>query len=780
MEMEPGKLFIGGISWDTSEERLREYFQTFGEINEAVIMRDRTTGRARGFGFIVFADASVAEKVVRERHVIDGRIVEAKKAVPRDDHQNFSRNGSITGSPGPARSTKKIFVGGLSSTVTETDFKRYFDQFGTITDVVVMYDHNTQRPRGFGFITYDSEEAVDKVLFKTFHELNGKMVEVKRALPKELSPGPARSPLNRVSSFLGAYYSPMRMTLTRSGYPSYGPSNYNNNNSSVGLNLDSSFGLNYRPGLDLGLGSYYNSGNANHFGPVANNANQSPWNSNGGVDNYYSSNNVSSKGFGGSGGNFGNIGEIWGQSGRGSGVFGDGNIISYGIGEDESFGGRGNENGRKNGGMTFSYAVGKNIHDDGFGNLYGGDLFYADNGWRSSSPEVEGAFGYGRGANDDLAPNNSVGYVGGYSVNARTNRGFALFFEMCKIGLQDITKSAKGCDSISFLGQPKPPSGARPAISYQFDTQELSGAKDLKGKVAFCKKLVFKEEEFRGQVGNNSNNMRKDLEALSSAFLTPFTFSRRATESKFDKELIIARVYVRKGFKRQMAFYNAGEQQTEDYLFKIVLIGDSAVGKSNLLARFARDEFYPNSKSTIGVEFQTQKMEINGKEVKAQIWDTAGQERFRAVTSAYYRGAVGALVVYDISRRRTFESVGRWLNELHTYSDMNVVTILVGNKSDLRDAREVTTGEGKALAESQGLFFIETSALDSSNVASAFQTVVKEIFSILSRKVIQSQELKMKDSGWMENGKTTTIVLQGDENTESEAQQSRKGGCCSS
>lgn len=114
-----------------------------------------------------------------------------------------------------------------------------------------------------------------------------------------------------------------------------------------------------------------------------------------------------------------------------------------------------------------------------------------------------------------------------------------------------------------------------------------------------------------------------------------------------------------------MAFYT-DEEQTEDYLFKIVLIGDSAVGKSNLLARFARDEFYPNSKSTIGVEFQTQKMEINGKEVKAQIWDTAGQERFRAVTSAYYRGAVGALVVYDISRRQTFEDVGRWLNELHS------------------------------------------------------------------------------------------------------------------
>ena len=102
----------------------------------------------------------------------------------------------------------------------------------------------------------------------------------------------------------------------------------------------------------------------------------------------------------------------------------------------------------------------------------------------------------------------------------------------------------------------------------------------------------------------------------------------------------------------------------EEYLFKVVLIGDSAVGKSNLLSRFATNEFNQNSKATIGVEFQTQAVEIDGKEIKAQIWDTAGQERFRAVTSAYYRGAVGALLVYDISRKTTFDSVERWLNEL--------------------------------------------------------------------------------------------------------------------
>ncbi|GAB4830750.1 hypothetical protein Ancab_004782 [Ancistrocladus abbreviatus] len=247
--MEPGKLFIGGISWDTNEDRLRQYFQTFGEVVEAVIMKDRTTGRARGFGFVIYADPAVAERVVKQKHMLDGRTVEAKKAVPRDDQYVPGKNSSsIHGSPGPAR-TKKIFVGGLPSTMTESDFKRYFDQFGMITDVVVMYDHNTQRPRGFGFITYESEEAVERALVRTFHELNGKMVEVKRAVPKELSPGPTRSQLtgntytmSRVSSFLNGTqgYSPSRVgaygvrmddrhspvSVGRSAFPSFSASGF--------------------------------------------------------------------------------------------------------------------------------------------------------------------------------------------------------------------------------------------------------------------------------------------------------------------------------------------------------------------------------------------------------------------------------------------------------------------------------------------------------------------------------------------------------------------------
>ncbi|KAH0944082.1 hypothetical protein HID58_003719, partial [Brassica napus] len=174
------------------------------------------------------------------------------------------------------------------------------------------------------------------------------------------------------------------------------------------------------------------------------------------------------------------------------------------------------------------------------------------------------------------------------------------------------------------------------------------------------------------------------------------------------------------------------DNQGEEYLFKIVLIGDSAVGKSNLLSRFSRDEFDTNSKATIGVEFQTQLVEIEGKEVKAQIWDTAGQERFRAVTSAYYRGAFGALIVYDITRSSTFE----------THCDTAVAQMLVGNKCDLEDIRAVSVEEGKALAEEEGLFFMETSALDATNVDKAFEIVIREIFSNVSRKLLNSDAYK--------------------------------------
>ena len=130
----------------------------------------------------------------------------------------------------------------------------------------------------------------------------------------------------------------------------------------------------------------------------------------------------------------------------------------------------------------------------------------------------------------------------------------------------------------------------------------------------------------------------------------------------------------------------------------VVLIGDSGVGKSNLLSRFTRNEFNLDSKSTIGVEFATRSIQVDAKTIKAQIWDTAGQERYRAITSAYYRGAVGALLVYDISKGQTYDNVTRWLKELRDHADANIVIMLVGNKSDLRHLRAVPTEEAKQFA----------------------------------------------------------------------------------
>ncbi|XP_061634822.1 ras-related protein Rab-11B-like isoform X1 [Phyllopteryx taeniolatus] len=168
----------------------------------------------------------------------------------------------------------------------------------------------------------------------------------------------------------------------------------------------------------------------------------------------------------------------------------------------------------------------------------------------------------------------------------------------------------------------------------------------------------------------------------------------------------------------------ANRDDEYDFLFKVVLIGDSGVGKSNLLSRFTRNEFNLESKSTIGVEFATRSLQVDGKTIKAQIWDTAGQERYRAITSAYYRGAVGALLVYDIAKHLTYENVERWLKELRDHADNNIVIMLVGNKSDLRHLRAVPTDEARAFAEKNTLSFIETSALDSTNVEEAFKNIL--------------------------------------------------------
>ena len=246
-----------------------------------------------------------------------------------------------------------------------------------------------------------------------------------------------------------------------------------------------------------------------------------------------------------------------------------------------------------------------------------------------------------------------------------------------------------------------------------------------------------------------------------------------------------------------------------DYLFKVVVIGDSGVGKSNLLSRFTRNEFNLESKSTIGVEFATRTVSMEGKTIKAQIWDTAGQERYRAITSAYYRGAVGALVVYDITKDVSFTNVSKWLAELKARrrrslaaaaavaaaatsalaaaaaalrrrlpaaalsaappprppaqenATADITMMLVGNKTDLASARAVPTDQAKAFAEENGISFLEASALNSTNVEAAFLQILSEIY----RKKAHKEQEAGKDSA-------------GTVKVESGGGAKKKDGCC--
>eukprot|EP01084_Bolivina_argentea_P089617 161668_1 len=164
-----------------------------------------------------------------------------------------------------------------------------------------------------------------------------------------------------------------------------------------------------------------------------------------------------------------------------------------------------------------------------------------------------------------------------------------------------------------------------------------------------------------------------------------------------------------------------------DHLFKLLLIGDSGVGKSCLLLRFADDTYTESYISTIGVDFKIRTMELGGKTIKLQIWDTAGQERFRTITSSYYRGAHGIIIVYDVTDMESFNNVKTWLQEIDKYASDSVNKLLVGNKCDLVVKKTVDTGVAKEFADSLNIPFLETSAKNSTNVEEAFVKMASEI-----------------------------------------------------
>ena len=201
-----------------------------------------------------------------------------------------------------------------------------------------------------------------------------------------------------------------------------------------------------------------------------------------------------------------------------------------------------------------------------------------------------------------------------------------------------------------------------------------------------------------------------------------------------------------------------------DYLFRFIVIGDAAVGKSCLLLQYTDNTFRNLHTCTIGVEFGAKMITVNGKKVKIQIWDTAGQEQFQAITRSYYKGAVGALVVYDITRKDSFEHISNWLSEVKQYGNENVVILLIGNKCDLQDKRAVSYEEGEQLAKQNDLIFLETSAKENTNVSEAFLKGAEQI--LQNAKALGLDANKIPDNN---------IKLAGEDDG---IKENKKSGCC--
>jgi len=178
------------------------------------------------------------------------------------------------------------------------------------------------------------------------------------------------------------------------------------------------------------------------------------------------------------------------------------------------------------------------------------------------------------------------------------------------------------------------------------------------------------------------------------------------------------------------------DKSSFDHLIKLLLIGDSGVGKSCLLLRFSDDSFTSSFITTVGIDFKVKTINLDGKRIKLQIWDTAGQERFRTITTSYYRGAMGVMLVYDVTDEKTFNNIRNWMSNIEKHASEQVIKMILGNKCDMEDKRVIEAERGKALADEYGVEFFETSAKDATNVELAFMTMVQDV----KKKIIDKSE----------------------------------------